>query len=375
MSSKFEIIICTSLLTIFLIAATRIYAQREIHVFEPDFNKEYALHLGLYKDLPDWLYPNAYIEFYSDYVKKHNFKKTVSYYYGHSNWPYTIYYNKDGYIIRTMQIANDTVIYTYEYSNHYRTITRYLNNDHRVFNIYYFNENYVLDSISKAYWIREVLKSSKGKDSVIHFIKHDTVKFIYSDNGILATANMSSSKDKDIEFLIPGTNKIGAESAIANLPYGREGDTGHPYDSLGYFYPIDLFMQKEKGSNDPYYRKTTWSTYYYTYYNAERKKYYIEITERFGYMLIETFSPALNTFSSYFYGWNAQSDLVTYSKCMTSYLGGIEIIKRGKYYTRIKGGWEIKAFSKGSVELTNNYKMQVEKKGIFSKEWTIKYFK
>ena len=109
MNNKFSKILFSVFFAISLIAGTRTYAQREIRFFEPDFSKAYAIHLGLYKDLRNWVYPNAYIEFYSDYVRAHKIKKTVSFL--HDKWHNTIYYDKDGYIIRTEKSDRDTIIY------------------------------------------------------------------------------------------------------------------------------------------------------------------------------------------------------------------------------------------------------------------------
>jgi len=230
-----------------------------------------------------------------------------------------------------------------------------------------------LDSISETFWARAIQKSNRGEDSIIHVIRHDKIKFVYCQNGLLGTVTSSIYPFNNVRFLIPETNKIGAKSTISSVPYRIDPNTQPRHDSLGYFYPIELFRQKEKDSNDAY-RMTTWSTDYFTSISDEKYKHYIEITERPDYMLIETYNQYLNNITeSYFYEWDGKGKLITYSKYGITSPEGFEMSRMGESYSRIRGGWKKKEVGFSTYE--DSCKIKVSKNGIFGSEWIIKYFK
>ena len=378
MANKFMRVFFGVFLAIFLIAGKQTYAQREIRVFEPDFNKEYALHLKLYEYL--FTSPNAYIEFYSDYAKKHKIKKTVSFQSG--RWENTIYYNKDGYITRIEnENQNDTVVFTYKYSNQNLTITRFLNIDHQhqEFKIFYFNEKHVLDSTIGTDWRTERKKTLAGGGGSLdtQVLKYDTVKFIYCENGLLATAKSTLYDDGDVAFINPMTTGIGAQSnALSNMEWREHGST---YDSMGKFSPLILFKQKEGDSNNRN-RRTTWSLYSPKIIHGENQgRISFELTLRPNYMLIQRDQPkgsSMYRSSSFFYEWNDKGQITTYSECSESHVMHHFIWpEEGTYYTKVRGGWQKRVYYGDSVANKPIYRVKISKKKIIDKYWSIEYFK
>jgi len=339
MANKFVKVFFGVFLAIFLIAGKQTYAQREIRVFEPDFSKAYAIHLALYKKLPRSIYPNAYIEFYSNYVNHHDITKYDLFYIDRSHNKVkmgTYVYNKNGFISKIDRYQEGELVEStvFEYSNHNRTITKHSKpvTQYAVKNatelpfhteIYYFNKNYLIDSIYN------------------------------SDNGVIIFVR---GTNKLINEIITPKEKID----LKQIDYAQDFEnSGTIFKSMGHYSPQALFFKQLRLDSIAGRRDSIIGMAFHkspqSHYSSMPDGDYTEIHLAGNYLFIKEKSLSgyypLSTGrnSSQFYQWDAKNTLSVFAECYEN-IGNNMDFEFGNYYSKMDFGWKVRYYNwKGDV--------------------------